>query len=331
MHLVPIAIATALTALCNDGSCAQTYSAVPIPQGPAVAMSSCGWITGNGAGGTTFLFHDGAFQQTMASPNLIVRGVNNYGDVVGQVTGGKIKVTTVAAQTNYGSNGSAGIHGSAVSNSTAAGVNDATVAAGTASLIAIPSKTTPFTSVNQKATTLENSRNAELAGINNGNRVVGTYTDSPSRAFVYDVDNGFATLRVTGARSTVGTAINDAGAVVGYGTTFSGATQGFVYVNGAGGFIGLSSGSYNAASKLVALNSAGQAVGSIQDASGNSRALLFTDGSLIDLNDVSDAPEPLVSAVGVSDAGEIAVNGASGIGYLLVPGGVYPVNTCKTR
>ncbi len=296
-------------------------------------MSSCGWITGNGAGGTTFLFHDGVSQQTAAVLGLIVRGVNNYGDLVGRAPGGgKISAGfPVAAETNFGSNGSAGIYSIHGWSSTAAGVNDADVAAGTASPISNLRTSFPFTSKHQRAITLEDSKDAQLAGINNATRVVGTYTDKPSKAFVYDDDIGFVVLGVAGAVSTVGTAINDAGNVVGYGTNRAGRTQGFVYADGAGAFIGLASGSYNAASSLVALNGTGQAVGSIRDASGNSHALLYAAGSLIDLNDVSDAPEALVATVGVSDAGEIAANGASGIGYLLVPGGVYPANTCLTR
>jgi probable HAF family extracellular repeat protein len=91
-------------------------------------------------------------------------------------------------------------------------------------------------------------------------------------------------------------------------------------------FIGLAPGT-----SLLAVNNYGNAVGNIQDAGGETHAMLYTSGSLIDLNDVSDAPEPLVTAVSISDAAEIAANADDGTSYLLVPGGAYPPNTCKSR
>jgi hypothetical protein len=65
--------------------------------------------------------------------------------------------------------------------------------------------------------------------------------------------------------------------------------------------------------------------------------MLYSAGVPTDLNDVSDAPQPLLYAVGISDGGEIvAVAPAAGLGdvnnsYLLLPNGQFPPNTRMTH
>ena len=336
MHFRRYIIAASVLGFYASVAGAQSYHAVAIPEGVAVGMSSCGWVTGNfeSSGGFpgVFIYHDGAFQQ-VATENFVVYAVNNYGDVTGFGTGGKIFLETYMAITLYGSDGDAGVYQSNEDlDSLGTGINDAINASGFA---LHPSEGTKngLVYLNSPHTVipLGSAKNSVLSGINNSDQEVGTVQGNAlARAFI--LDNGiFTFLKVPGAKSTVGTAISDAGDVAGYGTTLRGSSQGFIYSGGVGKFIGLAPGTYNQASTLLAVNNSGNAVGNIQDASGETHAMLYTSNSLTDLNDVSDAPEPLVTAVGISDAGEIAANAASGTAYLLVPGGSYPPNTCKSR
>jgi probable HAF family extracellular repeat protein len=331
------ALAAGILGVCSSWAGAQPYHAVPLPQGTAAGMSSCGWVTANAVSAgspTAFIFHDGTFQQ-LNTDNFVAHSVNNYGDVVGYAIGGKISLIRVMAITLYGGSGAAGIVGNNQVDALGTGINDAINASGTLQL-AIgqpPVRQWPvmYLDAPHTVTKLERGNSAITSGINNSNEVVGSVlSKNASQAFVY-ANRAFTNLKVIGATSTAGNAISDAGVVVGSGTTSTGTSEGFVYYGGVGSFIGRASGTYNHASTLLAVNNTGVAVGNIQDASGATHALLYTSGSLIDLNDVSDAPVPLVTAVGISDAGEIAVNAADGSSYVLVPGGVYPPNTCKTR
>lgn len=246
MHFRREIIAASVLGVCASYACAQSYHAVAVPEGTAAGMSPCGWVTGNfGSAGSpgAFIYHDGAFQQ-LQTDNFVAHAVNNYGDVVGYGIGGKINYETYMAITLYGSDGDAGVYRSnADLNSSGTGINDATDASGTAqhtnegteeALIYLNS---PHIVIQ-----LGQAKSKVLSGINNSDQVVGTVLgETSTRAFIY-ANRTFTYLKVTGATSTVGSALNDGGDVVGYGTSLKGSSQGFIYAGGVGKFIGVAAG-----------------------------------------------------------------------------------------
>jgi hypothetical protein len=317
------------------GSCAtlvnaQSYHALALPTGAgATAMSSCGNVTGGTADGYTFRYHDGAFQVVTGDDSYFFYGasINNYGDIAGYTASPVNYSTTADILIDSAEVGVANV----TFNSQATGIDDSDDAVGMVMTpLHNPTNNRPFiyTKANGRHKFLELKTNEVLAGINNSLQVVGTDL-TRSRAFVYD--NGtFDYITIPRTTVTQGSAINDAGTVVGSAITRAGVSQGFVYASGIGTLIGLSSGTYNYASELRALNNVGQMVGSISDPSGSQHAMLYSAGVLTDLNDVSDAPEPLSVAVGISDGGEI-IAVATGASYLLVPNGQFPPNMCMTH
>lgn len=163
-----------------------------------------------------------------------------------------------------------------------------------------------------------------FTGINNDGLIVGYKDGQP---FIY-FNDAYTNIPVVGAAKPL--AINDAGDVAGTGVV-SGANQGFVYRQGVAGFVGVGPAPYSDHNELYALNNQGQAVGAMFSATFESRAMLYADGVLTDLNDVSDAPAVLTRATGISDGGEIAAVTSNGVPYVLVPNGQVPPNTCKAH
>ncbi len=147
--------------------------------------------------------------------------------------------------------------------------------------------------------------------INNNNAIVGHSLTSPATAMIYDPFSGERSLGTLGATS-IASDINDAGIVVGHGTSNSGACTngcGFIYnpVGGIKALPKLASGS--AVAKSV--NISGDSVGSSFDANNKNRAVLWNNGVIIDLNTriPSTSGWILQDAVGINDNGQIVGTG----------------------
>lgn len=160
--------------------------------------------------------------------------------------------------------------------------------------------------------------------INNKNQIVGRSITTPHSAMLYDPNGGELNIGTLG-KSSVAYDINDAGVVVGWGTSSTGICTtgcGFVYdaIYGMRALPKLSSAYAMAAS----VNVSGDAVGNSIDSSGFSRAVLWNNGDVIDLNSrISEhSGWVLTEATAINDNGQIVgigtLNGISTM-YVLTP------------
>lgn len=120
---------------------------------------------------------------------------------------------------------------------------------------------------------------------------------------------------------------NNRGVVVGWSNIPRGSARGFLYTGGRMISLGLppSAGSSHA----DAMNDAGSIVGSARTDPG-SRALLWQNGTLADLNDLARLPPgvTLTQATAINNQGQICVVGRSGntnCAYLLTPHFIKPI------
>jgi probable HAF family extracellular repeat protein len=168
-------------------------------------------------------------------------------------------------------------------------------------------------------------------GINSSGTIVGDSTlvgDSVLDAFVYS--SGIMTdLNTSGRTENYGAAraINDAGTIVGSSTTFGGLAHAFSDTNGTFTDLGTLGGTMASA---TGINSAGTIIGS-SSLTGDSQTdpFVYSGGKMSDLNSLLVSSSiALTDAMGISDQGQIAADGAdlsngySGA-YLLTPVAVH--------
>jgi probable HAF family extracellular repeat protein len=168
--------------------------------------------------------------------------------------------------------------------------------------------------------------NIALNGVNNAGTAVGSSLSSvyvngqevSGGSFAVEwQDGGSATslgsLQDSGASAAYG--INDSGDVVGssvVGQSSGAPSHAFLHTHGTMSDLGTLSGDTN--SSAGSINDSGLIVGSSDDGT-TTRAFLYEDGQMYDLNSLIDPSDPLAglvsleNAVGISSNGYIAVNG----------------------
>jgi len=163
------------------------------------------------------------------------------------------------------------------------------------------------------------THNSSAFGLNNMGVLVGESEVTNSiyaHAFSYsnNVMSDLGTL--PGGAYSRANAVNDAGVIVGEADTSVGAgtaVHAFAWTNAAGGLQDLGT-LGGAESSANAINSAGQIVGYAVDSNGVSRAFVYSDSKMLDLNDLippGSGWTNLESASGINDSGQI-----TGHGYL---------------
>jgi probable HAF family extracellular repeat protein len=149
-----------------------------------------------------------------------------------------------------------------------------------------------------------------------------TAADGESHLFLY-VDGAMQDLGTMSGGDCYATGINASDAIVGWEDRLGG-TRAFLYANSRFTDLG-SLGS--AASRANAINDAGQIVGTAGPVYGPSRAFLYNNGTMHDLNDlVAPLSVPLSEAWKINNRGQIIANGCPPAGtpgscraYLLTP------------
>lgn len=138
--------------------------------------------------------------------------------------------------------------------------------------------------------------------ISNSGNVAGDYLIEGvgTHAFLYSKGK-FADLGTLGGTFTVANAVNDAGAVVGYGSIGVGQYHAFLYDDCVMTDLGPAA----ASSMANDINNLGQVVGTI-----DGRAFLYANGKMTDLNTLiaPDSDFLLVAAVAINDRQQILVN-----------------------
>lgn len=162
--------------------------------------------------------------------------------------------------------------------------------------------------------------------INDNGQITGTASIASgfTHAFLYS-GGRMIDIGTLGGSASVGTSINASGQIVGQSHTGSPfkdiATHAFLYRNGGMIDLGTLGGSFSTA---YSINGNGDVVGSATDASGNHKAFLYSDGTMVDLNQLVPAGSGwiLQLATSINDAGQIVGygihNGRSGA-FLLTP------------
>ena len=159
------------------------------------------------------------------------------------------------------------------------------------------------------------------AGINESG--VGLFTTADGNTFETSAGGSVVRLPSLAGGGTFGTAINDSGQAVGYGTTTAGDPRAFLFTPGQGiqnlGI--LHNGLPVTFSEATALNNLGAVVGDT-DANGSKLAFLYFGGVMTDLNTLLPAQSgwQLTAANGINDAGQIVgigIIGGETRGYIL--------------
>ncbi len=158
----------------------------------------------------------------------------------------------------------------------------------------------------------------EPAGINDSGQVA--YTDfvppDEFHAFIYSISSGESQdLGSLGGGFSQAGAMNESGQVVGYSDLPDNSGHAFLYSGGAMQDLTPTLPSCSQ-SYAWGVNNLGQAVGDV-----NNRAVLFQNGTIVDLNAFAPTGVGFFSAEGINDSGQIIVNDLFGSGhaYLLTP------------
>jgi uncharacterized membrane protein len=133
----------------------------------------------------------------------------------------------------------------------------------------------------------------QLLGVDDFNLAAGFYTDANgnNHGFVYNINsNGFSPVVINGLTSLTATDINDLGQISGFGTTASGATEGFFDNHGQVTFLKGPSGASDV--QALGLNNLGEIVGSYVDSQGNTDGFVYDarSGSYLSVVDPNAAP-----------------------------------------
>jgi probable HAF family extracellular repeat protein len=151
--------------------------------------------------------------------------------------------------------------------------------------------------------------------------VTGTATGANyyQHAFLYD-SNGMHSMTLSGGESSEIRAINSSGQVVGYSIATTGEQYAVLYDGTS--LVNLTPD--NVFSRATAINGSGDVVGFTETPNNESFVFLYHDGVLINLNAlITDEGVELYDAVGISDTGQILINGLNNEQYralLLTPG-----------
>ncbi|HEX7525679.1 MAG TPA: DUF3466 family protein, partial [Gaiellaceae bacterium] len=209
--------------------------------------------------------------------------------------------------------------------STATGIDDAGGVVGSVAGTGPGAKPVGVSSGPAGAHPFDQAGPATPTGVSSTGDVVGSVrAGAASRAFVEHggVTKELGTLGPGG--SSVASAVNDAGMVVGWSTSGpGGVAHAFLYARGRMVDLGLPR---DAESEARALNDAGQIVGDFFDAgSSRSHAFLYENGAAVDLNTLVDSGSGwiLEQATGINDRGEIVGVGShdgATRAFLLIPG-----------
>jgi probable HAF family extracellular repeat protein len=138
-------------------------------------------------------------------------------------------------------------------------------------------------------------------------------------AFLYD-SNGMHSMTLSGGETSVIRAINASGQVVGYSIATTGEQYAVLYDGTS--LVNLTPNS--AFGRATAINGSGQVVGITETSTAEPYVFLYQDSTLVNLNDlITDEGVELYDAVGISDTGQILINGLNNEQYralLLTPG-----------
>jgi probable HAF family extracellular repeat protein len=167
----------------------------------------------------------------------------------------------------------------------------------------------------------------EAHGINSADHVVGWAQTASgiSHAFLFSLDVGLLDLgTLPGGSDSIALAVNESDQITGS-STVGGDARAFLYTANAG-FQDLGTLPGDGFSIGYGINDLGQAVGISGVRMQHSRAVLFSDGQVFDLNDLipPDSGVTLQRALSINDQGQIVVEGFANAGrqphtYVLTP------------